>query len=146
MQLKFSLEQMESATARFWKLVEGYKIFAFHGPMASGKTTIITAICRHLGVQNVVGSPTYSIINEYSYFQQGKPQVLYHMDLYRLGNEAEVIQAGVEDCLSSGAVCMVEWADRAPGLFDASTVHLDISVLSDTERYVDVRLPVAVSS
>jgi tRNA threonylcarbamoyladenosine biosynthesis protein TsaE len=146
MQLKFSLEQMELGAREFWKLADGWKVFAFHGPMASGKTTIITALCRYLGVQDVVGSPTYSIINEYSYFQNGTSHILYHMDLYRLENEAEVIQAGVEDCLSSGEVCMVEWPDRSPGLFDGSTVHIHISILNDSERCVEIRLPAGVSS
>ena len=146
MQLKFSLHQMENAARQFWHLAGDWKIFAFHGPMASGKTTIITALCRYMGVRDVIGSPTYSIINEYTFLQNGMSRVLYHMDLYRLENEAEVIQAGVEDCLSSGALCMVEWPERSPGSFDASTVHIHISILSETERCIEIRLPAVVSS
>jgi tRNA threonylcarbamoyladenosine biosynthesis protein TsaE len=145
MQLKFSLEDMENGAARFWKYVDGSKIFAFHGPMASGKTTIITSLCRFLGVLDVIGSPTYSIINEYTFFQNSKSCLVYHMDLYRLENEGEVIQAGVEDCLTSGEICMVEWPERSPGLFDASTVHIHISILNDSERCVEIRLPAGVS-
>lgn len=146
MQLKFSLQQMENAARQFWQVAGEWKVFAFHGAMASGKTTIINAICRYLGVRDVVGSPTYSIINEYTFLKNGESRVLYHMDLYRLENETEVIQAGVEDCLSSGELCMVEWPERSPGSFDASTVHIYISILSETERCIEIRLPAAVSS
>jgi tRNA threonylcarbamoyladenosine biosynthesis protein TsaE len=139
------MQQMESAARQFWQFAGDWKLFAFHGEMASGKTTIIIALCRFLGVEDPVGSPTYSIINEYSYIQNGEPRVIYHMDLYRLENEAEVIQAGVEDCLSSGAVCMVEWPDRAPRLFDTATVHVHISILSESERCVEIILPSSVS-
>ena len=141
MVLHFSLQHMEAAAKQFWDVAGKSKVFAFHGAMASGKTTIITALCRSLGVHDVIGSPTYSIINEYSYPSKEGEKVIYHMDLYRLKDEVEVIQAGVEDSLSSGSICMVEWPEKAPGLFGPSTVHVYIIPVSDNERSVEVKLP-----
>ena len=66
---------------------------------------------------------------------------IYHIELYRLKNEEEVIQAGVEDCVYSGAICMVEWPEKAPDLFDEKTVHVFIEPVSGTERRIDVQLP-----
>jgi tRNA threonylcarbamoyladenosine biosynthesis protein TsaE len=121
--------------------VKGKKVFAFHGEMGAGKTTIISALCHYNGTNDVTGSPTFSIINEYSYFENGEAKKIFHIDLYRLKDEEEVIQAGVEDCVYSGSVCMIEWPEKAPGLFDDETVHVFIEHVSATERKVEVKLP-----
>ena len=109
--------------------------------MGAGKTTIINTLCHYKGTKDATGSPTFSIINEYSYTENGEPRKLFHIDLYRLKNEEEVMQAGVEDCVYSGSVCMVEWAEKAPHLFDDQAVHVFIEPLSETERKVVMDLP-----
>src|SRR6476469_6876104 len=139
MVLQFNLNQLQDMTQRFWQYVSGAKVFAFHGEMGAGKTTVITALCRQLGVKGVIGSPTYSIINEYVYPGDDSNRSMYHIDLYRLKNEQEVVQAGVEDCISGGWICMVEWPDRAPGLFDNDTVHVYIKALNETDRLLEVK-------
>jgi tRNA threonylcarbamoyladenosine biosynthesis protein TsaE len=121
--------------------VKGALVIAFHGEMGAGKTTLISALVHHLGVKDGVSSPTFSIINAYALPEDKGGGIIYHMDLYRLKDEEEVVQAGVEDCLYSGSICLVEWPEKAAGLLNDSTVHVEISVLNDTDRMVRVNLP-----
>jgi len=133
MELKVTLDHLDEFAAQFWQAANGAKVFAFHGQMGAGKTTLISYLCHYKGTQDVTGSPTFSIINEYK-LDEG--QKIYHIDLYRLKDEEEVIQAGVEDCVYSGAVCMIEWPEKAPHLFDEETVHVFIEAVSEKERRV----------
>src|SRR5919106_824354 len=109
------LNELEAFAGKFWNYVKEAKLFAFHGDMGAGKTTIISALCHYKGTKDAIGSPTFSIINEYSYVENGENKKIFHIDLYRLKDEEEVVQAGVEDCMYSGSICMVEWPDKAPG-------------------------------
>lgn len=111
------------------------KVIAFHGNMGSGKTTFIHALCGVKGVKDVVGSPTFSIINEY-YFPDG---MIFHIDLYRLKDEQEAIRAGVEDCLYSDHICFVEWPEKAPAIFPADTVHVFVEVVDSENRRLTIR-------
>ena len=97
MEQTFSLEKINGVAKDFWKEVGAKKVFAFHGQMGAGKTTFIHALCDAKNVKDVVGSPTFSIINEYEYDCEGTKKVLFHIDLYRLKDEEEAIRAGVED-------------------------------------------------
>jgi tRNA threonylcarbamoyladenosine biosynthesis protein TsaE len=135
-----SLDELKSFAQQFWNYVKDKKVFAFHGEMGAGKTTIISALCHYKGVDDVTGSPTFSIINEYSYSENDQAKKMFHIDLYRLKDEQEVVQAGVEDCIYSGSVCMIEWPEKAPGLFDEDAVHVFIEPVSVTERKVEVKL------
>jgi tRNA threonylcarbamoyladenosine biosynthesis protein TsaE len=85
-----------------------------------------------------VGSPTFSIINEYGYPGTGENHKIYHLDLYRLKDELEAIQAGVEDCLYSGEICLVEWPEKAPGIFPENTSHIFIDVIDSHTRSLRV--------
>ena len=138
MEQQVLLDELSQFAARFWKAVNGATVFAFHGPMGAGKTTLITALCSYKGVLEPMSSPTFSIINEYTFFEGDKEKVIYHIDLYRLKDFDEVIQAGVEDCINSGHICLVEWPEKAPDLFDERTVHVFIEPESDTARRVKV--------
>jgi tRNA threonylcarbamoyladenosine biosynthesis protein TsaE len=133
-----SLDQLENFAEQFWKQVKNTKVFAFHGEMGAGKTTIISALCHYKGTKDVTGSPTFSIINEYSYSESKENKKIFHIDLYRLKDEEEVIQAGIEDCVYSGFICMVEWPEKAPDIFDDTTVHVFIEPISETERKVKI--------
>src|ERR1700754_655315 len=102
MELIYSLETIAEIATRFWKLNEGAAVFAFHGEMGAGKTTLVHALCEAKGVKDVVGSPTFSIINEYVFEKDAATSgKIFHIDLYRLHDEEEAIRAGVEDCLYS---------------------------------------------
>lgn len=136
MKQELSLHELESFAAHFWQQVENAKVILFYGQMGAGKTTLISVLCRALGVQDTLSSPTFSIINEYA-DGQGRP--VYHMDLYRLNSYEEAVQAGVEDCITSGYTCLVEWPEKAPQLFDAQTVQVHLSVLDGGKRLVEVK-------
>ncbi len=132
MELRFHLQGIGDAAGQFWKQFPTQKVFAFHGGMGAGKTTFIHALCLFKGVTDTVGSPTFSIINEYRY-PGGK---IFHIDLYRLKDEEEAVRAGVEDVLYSGDLILVEWPDRAPGIFPPDTVHLRIEAIDRELRKI----------
>ena len=143
MVFKVSTNSLVDFATNFWDLVKNAKLFAFHGEMGSGKTTLITVICKAKGVEELISSPTYSIINEYRFYENKTEKKIYHLDLYRLNSMEEIIQAGVEDCIYSGDICFVEWPEKAPGLLDEKTVHVFIEILDDTTRLLKIELPAA---
>ena len=138
MDLIFTLGQINTAAGQFLQIAGDRKVVAFHGEMGSGKTTFIHALCNVKGVKEAVGSPTFSIVNEYAYDCEGTKRLIFHIDLYRLKDEAEAINAGVEDCLYSGNICFVEWPDKAPGLFDGNTMHVKISADDSETRRITI--------
>ncbi|GAA4318140.1 tRNA (adenosine(37)-N6)-threonylcarbamoyltransferase complex ATPase subunit type 1 TsaE [Flaviaesturariibacter amylovorans] len=135
---ELTLDALPDFAGRFWKAHAGSTVFAFHGPMGAGKTTLISALCAARGVPGAASSPTFSIINEYADAGGGR---LYHMDLYRLRDLEEIVGAGVEDCLLSGATCLVEWPEKAPELFDEQTVQVFVEPLGDGRRRVRTEGP-----
>ena len=133
MTVNFTLAQLPETAAAVLAATSAYNVIAFHGEMGAGKTTFIHAFCEAMGVEGSISSPTFSIINEYNTL---KGQRVYHMDLYRLKNEAEAINAGVEDCLYSGSKCLVEWPEKAPGIFPDNTLHISIAVIAGGQRKI----------
>lgn len=133
MELTFSLAQIKETAEKLFEIAKDKKVWAFHGQMGAGKTTFIHSLCEYLGVTSSISSPTYSIINEYESAAAGK---IYHMDWYRMKDEEEAIQAGVEDCLYSGNLCFIEWPEMAEGLLSFDTLHIEIEVLDETKRRV----------
>ena len=137
MVVDFKLSEIENAAKQLLAFITDKKVIAFHGEMGAGKTTFIHAICNVLDVKDVVGSPTFSIINEY---KAGNGDIIFHLDLYRLKDDAEVIAAGVEDCLYSGNLCMVEWPEKAAKIFPADAVHCYLKSVSHNERKLQINL------
>ena len=138
MERSFSLDKINEVAKEFWKATNGKMVFAFHGQMGVGKTTFIHALCDAKGVKDVVGSPTFSIINEYEYDCEGTKKVIFHIDLYRLKDEEDAIRTGVEECLYSGNICLVEWPEKASGIFPHDTVHIHIELVNDTTRRLKI--------
>lgn len=134
MQLQSTLENIRQTAHRFWEHIDGRKVIAFYGEMGAGKTTLIHALCDEKGVTSTVGSPTFSIINEYKY-PGGR---IFHIDLYRLKDEEEAIRAGVEDCLYSGDICLVEWPARAESIFPGDTAWVKIEVVDKDTRVIQI--------
>ena len=132
--MDFNLKNINSAAKALLDAAPDSKVFALHGEMGAGKTTFIHALCEAMGVKDTVTSPTFSIINEYNVSNGG---IVYHMDLYRLKSNEEAVNAGVEDCLYSGNICLVEWPEKAPEIFPDKTLHIHISVISDEMRKID---------
>ena len=135
MELVFSLDQIEAAAKSCWEAAGAAKVFAFHGQMGAGKTTFIAALCKLKGISSA-SSPTFSIINEY---QSSSCESIYHLDLYRLKDEQEAIQAGVEDVLNSGNICLVEWPEQASGLLPIKTVHCYLELASASSRKLIIK-------
>jgi tRNA threonylcarbamoyladenosine biosynthesis protein TsaE len=131
MEVIFTLDQIKEAAGTFTQVLVKHPVIAFHGEMGAGKTTFIHALCEVLGVRENISSPTFSIINQYLAHER---RTIFHIDLYRLKDEAEAINAGVEDCLFSGDVCLVEWPDRANGIFPDNTLHVYIAAMNEHTR------------
>ena len=139
-----SLSELAVFANTFWQQVGDTKVFLFYGEMGAGKTTIIETLCAAKGVKERMGSPTFSIINEYRYLENAKEEIIYHIDLYRLKDEEEIIQAGVEDCVYSGAICLIEWPQKAPHLFDDNVVRVFVEPVNETQRSIKIVLPQVV--
>jgi tRNA threonylcarbamoyladenosine biosynthesis protein TsaE len=138
MEWTFSLSTINEVAKDFWKAVDGKRVFAFHGEMGAGKTTFIHALCDAKGVKDVVGSPTFSIINEYEYDCEGTKRALFHIDMYRLKDDEEAVRVGVEDALYSGYICFVEWPEKAPGIFPGKTVDVHIKLVDTKTRLLKI--------
>jgi len=133
MDVTFNLQEIKQAAQKVYELGKDRKVWAVHGEMGAGKTTFIHAVCEILGVQSAIGSPTYSIINEYKSAVAG---TIFHMDWYRLKDEEEALQAGVEDSLLSGNLCLVEWPERAELLLPDDCFHITITALNEYTRHI----------
>lgn len=120
-----------SAVAKAFIKVAGHlKIWMLYGEMGSGKTTFIKALCRQLGVSDVMSSPTFSIVNEYLTSHNTK---IFHFDFYRIKNESEAYDIGTEEYFYSGNYCFVEWPEKIPSLIPAERV--EVSILSENQTY-----------
>ncbi len=136
---KYKLNQIETTAQWLLNEIGNNKVVALSGNMGTGKTTLVNAICKQLGVNDTTSSPTFSIINEYRYHQQdGVERRVYHIDLYRLKNEQEAVHAGVEDCIYSGEYCFVEWPEKASGLFPEETVFVQIKQIEPESRLIEI--------
>lgn len=127
----FMLPQIGQVAQALWKEGKKHKIWAFHAGMGTGKTTFIHALCEVLGVRSAISSPTFAIINEY---ESPVVDTIFHMDWYRLNNEEEAVNAGVEDSLQSGHLCLIEWPEKAPGLLGDDTFHIHMEMLDAATR------------
>ena len=134
MDVQFNIKDILPTAQDFWKEAEGKKVFAFHGAMGAGKTTFIHALCDIKKVSSTVGSPTFSLVNEYSY----PGGLIYHIDLYRLNNAEEAIRAGIEDCFYSNHICLVEWPEKALDLLPDHTVHVYLEALGNDIRRLQI--------
>jgi len=111
------------------------RLFAFYGPMGSGKTTIIKAICRELGAEDQASSPSFTIVNEYR-IKGG--EALYHIDFYRIKKQEEVFDFGIEEYFASGSYCFMEWPELVEEILPPETYKIRITVGEKDERILDV--------
>ncbi|MDR3716900.1 MAG: tRNA (adenosine(37)-N6)-threonylcarbamoyltransferase complex ATPase subunit type 1 TsaE [Puia sp.] len=135
MEWSFDLPGIGQTAKDFWAAAGQNKVFAIHGEMGAGKTTFIHALCDELGVTSQVGSPTFSIINQYDY-PRGR---VFHIDLYRLNNEEEAFRAGVEEVLYSGEICLVEWPEKAAAILPPRTADVFIEVTGPLTRTIRLK-------
>ncbi len=134
-----SLDTIKEAAHEFISVMSDYTVFAFNGEMGAGKTTFIKALCEELGVNDITNSPSFAIINEYR--SDTTAELIYHFDCYRLENEAEAEEIGVEDYFYSGALCFIEWSERVVDLLPDDTVEVDVVEQEDGSRTVTLKYP-----
>ena len=136
MQIKIdSLDNIRAAAREFVKNMGEGNVYAFYGKMGAGKTTFIKAICEELGVDDVITSPTFSIVNEYR--SETTDELIYHFDFYRIKKLEEVYDMGYEDYFYSGALCFLEWPELIEELLPGSAVKVTITQNDDDSRTVD---------
>lgn len=135
-----SQTDIDNAADRILEAADGCSVIAFHGEMGAGKTTIISAIARALGVSaEEISSPSFSIINEYR--SEATAELIYHFDLYRLQSIEQAAEIGVEDYFDSGALCLLEWPDIIDPLLPVATTDVYINVLPDSSREIRIVNP-----
>jgi tRNA threonylcarbamoyladenosine biosynthesis protein TsaE len=138
LQTEFTIQNIHTVAKQAWEQYSQYKVWAFDAAMGTGKTTFVHALCDVLGVTDAVGSPTFSIINQY---QMADGRMLYHLDLYRINDEEEAIQAGIEDVLYSGEYCMVEWPEKIPGLMPLDALNVHLETVNELKRRITITIP-----
>ncbi|MCF0163818.1 MAG: tRNA (adenosine(37)-N6)-threonylcarbamoyltransferase complex ATPase subunit type 1 TsaE [Bacteroidales bacterium] len=125
------LANINIAAAEFLKQIGDSSVIAFYGSMGAGKTTFITALCRALGVEDVVNSPTFTIVNEYA-DKKGEP--IYHFDFYRINKLDEARDIGFDEYLYSGYLCLIEWPEMVEELLPEDVLRVRIEVDDDGGR------------
>jgi tRNA threonylcarbamoyladenosine biosynthesis protein TsaE len=134
--VSFELDEIQQVAKQVLEWIDDSKFIVFDAEMGAGKTTLIHALLTEMGVDDFQGSPTYSLVNTYHSAKYGE---VLHFDLYRLSGEEEAIEAGVEEMIYSGALCLVEWADRISALFPEEYAHLSIEVEQTGKRKLSYR-------
>ena len=132
-----SIEEIAVAAKEFVTAMGDRKVFAFYGKMGAGKTTFIKAVCEELGVEDVINSPTFAIVNEYV---DGKGEPVYHFDFYRIKNLQEVLDIGYEDYVYSGHMCFMEWPELIENLLPDDAVKVTIEEKTDGGRVVQFEI------
>ena len=126
-----SLDAIHEAAKEFVKGMGNGKVFAFYGKMGAGKTTFIKALCEVLGVEDVITSPTFAIINEYT---DGNDDPIYHFDFYRIKKLEEVYDMGYEDYFYSGNLCLLEWPELIEEILPENVIKVTIEEQPDGTR------------
>lgn len=131
-----SLEQIREAAREFINSMGDKTVFALYGKMGAGKTTFIKAVCEVLGVQDVINSPTFAIVNEYRSDETG--ELIYHFDFYRIKKLEEVYDMGYEDYFYSGALCFIEWPELVEDLLPGDAVKVTIEEQENGSRVLNI--------
>ena len=128
-----SLDNIHEAAKAFLAGMGTAKVFAFYGKMGAGKTTFIKAICEELGVSDVITSPTFALVNEYT---AGNGATIYHFDFYRIKKLEEVYDMGYEDYFYGGNLCFLEWPELIEDILPEDATKVTITEEADGSRKV----------
>ena len=137
------IDHIREAAREFIEHIGEHRVFAFYGKMGAGKTTFVKAICEELGVDDVITSPTFAIINEYTTAHQPsdislQTSTIYHFDFYRIKKLEEVYDMGYEDYFYSGALCFIEWPELIEDILPDDAVRVSIAEQADGSRVVSM--------
>lgn len=124
-------QSLPQAAAAFLQTIGNAKLLAFYGAMGVGKTTFVKALCEAMGVQDVVNSPTFAIVNEYT---DAQGEAVYHFDFYRIKKQAELFDLGFDNYLDSGCFCLMEWPELVEELLPDETLRIHLVEQADGSR------------
>ena len=136
MKFNYSLQQIADIAEKILDQ-NPQKVILFNGDMGVGKTTLIKALAKKLGVNGPTSSPTFSLVNEY---ETNQNKLVYHFDVYRLKSENEALDMGIDEYLYSGNWCFIEWAEKIPNLIPNQHSIIDIETLQDGNRLLNLKL------
>lgn len=124
-------DALADAAKQFLQTIGNAKLLAFYGAMGVGKTTFVKALCASMGVQDVVNSPTFAIVNEYT---DAQGEAVYHFDFYRIKKQAELFDLGFDNYLDSGCFCLMEWPELVEELLPDETLRITLVEQADGSR------------
>lgn len=127
-----TLDEIHDVARQFIAAIGDRTVFAFRGSMGAGKTTFIKALCEELGVEDVINSPTFAIVNEYLSATTG--DTIYHFDFYRINRPEEALDFGYDDYVYSGNLCFMEWPEKVETLLPDDTIDVTITEQPDGSR------------
>lgn len=130
------LDELDAIAQQLIAEAGSQRVWLFEGDMGAGKTTLIKALCQAVGVVSVVQSPTFGLVNEYT-TQTGES--IYHFDCYRLRNEVEALDIGLDEYLDSGDYCFIEWPELIESLWPSTYFHINLSADPDGIRTVQTK-------
>ena len=131
----YSLEKLTEVAIAIIAVAKN-KTLLFYGEMGVGKTTLIKEICKQLEVKDRISSPTYSLVNEY---QTSKGETVFHFDFYRITNEVEALDMGIEDYFDSNHWCLIEWPQNVENLLPLETVEIHLTLLESGQRNIHLK-------
>ena len=135
MNKNYTLKKLSSIAAEIISSVKN-KTLLFYGEMGVGKTTLIKEICRQLGILDNISSPTFSLVNEY---QTSEEEKVFHFDFYRIEQEEEALDIGIEEYFDSDAWCLVEWPENIENLLPLGAAQIHLSILDDEQRNIQLK-------
>ena len=134
----YGIAELPAVAHELAEVISRFKVVTFSGNLGAGKTTLVKHLCAIWGVQGNISSPTFSLVNQYSSDHEAVGSLIYHIDLYRVKDEEEAYNAGIEDDLYSGQLCLVEWPEKAPAIIPENALMVEITYVSDDQRHIRV--------
>ena len=127
-----SLDELPAVAKKILAFAAEKRLLAFYGKMGAGKTTLIKEVCKQLGIESVVTSPTFALVNEY----RSKNQIVYHFDFYRINKIEEIFDIGYEEYFYSERFCFIEWPELAESLLPDEIIRIKIAVDESNKRFI----------
>ncbi len=128
------IQHLEAAAEKLIIFAGNVRVWLLEGDLGAGKTTLVKAIGNVMGVEDIINSPSFSLVNEY----KSKEGIIYHLDFYRIKNEIEALDIGVEEYIYSGNYCFIEWPSKIASLLPEQHVLITIQVESDDSRSLNI--------